>query len=225
MRDALARVDRDIVYSLCQYGMGKVWEWGADVGGNLWRTTGDLTDVWSNMSAVGFRQANREQYSKPGGWTDPDMLVVGKVGWGPNIHDTRLTPNEQITHISLWALQAAPLLIGADMTQFDKFTTDLMTNHEVLEVNQDPLGKAASRVYQRERLELWARPLADGSVAAGLFNRGLQAVEMTATWKELGLSGRHTVRNLWQQRDEGAFDQQFTVRVPAHGAVMFRVRR
>jgi alpha-galactosidase len=225
MRDALAKVDRDIVYSLCQYGMGKVWEWGASVGGNLWRTTGDLTDIWSNMAAVGFRQDDKVRWSKPGHWTDPDMLVVGKVGWGPNIHDTRLTPNEQITHISLWALQAAPLLIGADMTQFDEFTTSLMTNHEVLEVNQDPLGKAASRVYQRERLELWSRPLADGSRAAGLFNRGLQAVEMTATWQELGISGRHVVRDLWLHRDVGAYDRQFTVRVPAHGAFTFSVRR
>ena len=128
--------------------MGNVWEWGAEVGGNFWRTTGDLTDVWSNMAAVGFRQAGREQWSKPGHWTDPDMLVIGKVGWGPNIHDTRLTPNEQITHITLWTIQAAPLLIGADMAQFDKFTTDLMTNHEVLEVNQDVLGRGGSRVRQ-----------------------------------------------------------------------------
>jgi len=225
MRDALAKVNRDIIYSLCQYGMGKVWEWGADVGGNLWRTTGDLTDVWSNMAAVGFRQDDKVRWSKPGHWTDPDMLVIGKVGWGPNIHDTRLTPNEQITHISLWSLQAAPLLIGADMTQFDKFTTDLMTNHEVLGVNQDALGKAASRVYQRERLELWVKPLADGSVAAGLFNRGLQAADMTATWTELGVSGSRVVRDLWQQRDLGTFDRAFTTRVPAHGAVMFTVRR
>jgi alpha-galactosidase len=223
MRHALAAVDRDIVYSLCQYGMGKVWEWGASVGGHLWRTTGDLTDVWSNMAAVGFRQSDKVRWSKPGHWTDPDMLVIGKVGWGPNIHDTRLTPNEQITHISLWALQAAPLLIGADMAQFDRFTSDLMTNHEVLEVNQDPLGRAAQRVYQRERLELWARPLADGSIAAGLFNRGLQAVDMTATWEELGISGRRTVRDLWQQRDAGSFERAFTTKVPAHGAVMFRV--
>jgi alpha-galactosidase len=225
MRDALAKVDRDIVYSLCQYGMGKVWEWGADVGGNLWRTTGDLTDVWSNMAAVGFRQDDKVRWSKPGHWTDPDMLVIGKVGWGPNIHDTRLTPNEQITHISLWALQAAPLLIGADMTQFDKFTTDLMTNHEVLDVNQDVLGKAAARVYQRERLELWVKPLADGSVAAGLFNRGLQAADMTATWAELGVTGPRIVRDLWQQKDLGRFDRTFTTKVPAHGAVMFRLRR
>jgi len=225
MRDALALVNRDIVYSLCQYGMGKVWEWGAEVGGHLWRTTGDLTDVWSNMAAVGFRQDDKVRWSKPGHWTDPDMLVIGKVGWGDNVHDTRLTPNEQITHISLWSLQAAPLLIGADMTAFDQFTRDLMTNAEVLDVNQDPLGRAARRVYVRERLELWARPLADGSVAAGLFNRGLEAVEMTATWRELGVSGLQTVRDLWQQRDLGAFERAFTARVPAHGAVLVRLSR
>jgi alpha-galactosidase len=223
MRQALDAVNRDVVYSLCQYGMGKVWEWGAEVGGNLWRTTGDLTDVWSNMAAVGFRQDDKVRWSKPGHWTDPDMLVVGKVGWGPNVHDTRLTPNEQITHISLWSIQAAPLLLGADMTGFDDFTRDLMTNAEVLEINQDPLGRAASRVYVRERLELWARPLADGSIAAGLFNRSLQAVEMTATWDELGITGARTVRDLWQQRDLGVVDTAFTARVPAHGAVLVRI--
>ena len=223
MRDALAKVPRDILYSLCQYGMGKVWEWGANVGGNLWRTTGDLTDVWSNMAAVGFRQDDKVRWSKPGHWTDPDMLVIGKVGWGPNIHDTRLTPNEQVTHISLWALQAAPLLIGADMTQFDAFTTNLMNNRDVLEMNQDPLGKAASRVYQRERLELWAKPLADGSIAIGLFNRGLTAAQMTATWQELGISGSKTVRDLWQQKDLGSMDRQIAATVPAHGAVVRRI--
>lgn len=223
MRDALKKVDRDIVYSLCQYGMGNVWEWGADVGGNYWRTSGDLTDVWSNMSSVGFRQAGREKWSRPGHWTDPDMLVVGKVGWGPNIHDTRLTPNEQITHISLWTLQAAPLLIGADMSQFDPFTRALMTNHEVLEVSQDVLGRGASRIYQRERLELWARPLADGTIAAGLFNRGLQPVKMRATWKELGLTGRQPVRDLWLQKDLGVMNGEFSAVVPAHGAVLVKI--
>ena len=150
--------------------MGNVWEWGEQVGGNFWRTTGDLTDVWSNMAAVGFRQAGREKWSKPGHWTDPDMLVIGKVGWGPNIHDTRLTPNEQITHITLWTIQAAPLLIGADMAQFDKFTTDLMTNHEVLEVNQDVLGRGGSRVWQEHRLEVWVE-------AAGRRHEGGRALQ------------------------------------------------
>ena len=225
MREALNKVDRDIVYSLCQYGMGNVWEWGADVGGNYWRTTGDLTDVWSNMAAVGFRQAGREKWSKPGGWTDPDMLVIGKVGWGPNIHDTRLTPNEQITHITLWTIQAAPLLIGADMSQFDKFTTDLMTNYEVLEVNQDVLGRGGSLVWQKDRLEVWSRPLADGTRAVALFNRGLQAANVTARWREIGLAGKQPVRDLWQRRDLGTFAGEFTANVPAHGAVLVKVGR
>jgi alpha-galactosidase len=225
MRDALNKVNRDILYSLCQYGMGNVWEWGERIGGNYWRTTGDLTDVWSNMAAVGFRQAGREQFSRPGHWTDPDMLVIGKVGWGPNIHDTRLTPNEQITHITLWTIQAAPLLIGADMSQFDRFTTDLMTNHEVLAVNQDVLGRGGSRVWQQERLEIWARPLADGTKAVALFNRGLQDATVRARWSDLGVSGRQAVRDLWQHRDLGTFDSEFTTTVPAHGAVLIKVGR
>jgi alpha-galactosidase len=223
MRDALRKTNRDIVYSLCQYGMGNVWEWGPEVGGNYWRTTGDLTDVWSNMAAVGFRQAGREKYSRPGHWTDPDMLVIGKVGWGPNIHDTRLTPNEQITHITLWTLQAAPLLIGADMAQFDAFTTALIANHEVLEVSQDVLGKGAVRVSQRERLEVWARPLADGTTAVGFFNRGLQAAPVGVTWGELGLRGPQRVRDLWLQRDLGAHPDGFRATVPAHGALLVKI--
>ncbi len=223
MRDALAKTARDIVYSLCQYGMGNVWEWGATIGGNYWRVSGDLTDVWSNMSPIGFRQAGREQWTKPGHYTDPDMLVVGKVGWGPSVHDTRLTPNEQITHISLWSLQAAPLLLGADMSQFDPFTTNLMTNDEVIAVDQDQLVKAAWRISQRERLEVWARPLADGTIAVGLFNRGLQAATVSATWAELGLRGAQPVRDLWLHKDLPASNGEFAATVPAHGAVLVKI--
>ena len=167
----------------------------------------------------------REKWSKPGHWTDPDMLVIGKVGWGPNIHDTRLTPNEQITHITLWTIQAAPLLIGADMAQFDKFTTDLMTNHEVLEVNQDVLGRGGWRVWQQDRLEVWVKPLADGAKAVALFNRGLQATTVSAQWSDVGVTGRHPVRDLWQQRDIGTFSDRFSTLVPAHGAVLVKVGR
>jgi alpha-galactosidase len=223
MRAALDKTGRDIVYSLCQYGLGRVWEWGATVGGNFWRTTGDLTDVWSNMAAVGFRQAGREQWSKPGHWTDPDMLVVGKVGWGPNVHDTRLTPNEQITHITLWTIQAAPLLLGADMARFDKFTTDLMTNHEVLDVNQDVLGRGGSRVWQQDRLEVWVKPLADGTRAVALFNRGLQGATVAARWSDLGIAGAQPVRDLWQQRALGTFTNAFSTVVPAHGAMLVKI--
>ena len=122
MRAALDRCNRDIVFSFCQYGMGNVWKWGAEVGGNCWRTTGDIVDNWRSMSGIGFGQAGHELYAGPGHWNDPDMLVVGKVGWGPSLHPTRLKPNEQVTHITLWSLLAAPLLIGCDMSAMDDFT-------------------------------------------------------------------------------------------------------
>jgi alpha-galactosidase len=223
MRDALVKAGRDVVYSLCQYGMGDVWEWGKAVGGHYWRVSGDLTDTWSNMSPIGFRQAGREAFTKPGGYTDPDMLVVGKVGWGPSVHDTRLRPNEQLTHIALWALQAAPLLIGADMAQFDQFTTDLMTNAEVLAVDQDRLVKAARRVSVNERLEVWARPLADGTLAVGLFNRGLQTARVSATWAELGLRGAQPVRDLWRHASLGRVDREIALDVPAHGVMFVKI--
>src|SRR5262249_54338743 len=115
MRAALDKVPRDMVFSLCQYGRGNVWEWGGEGGGNSWRTTGDIIDTWKSLSSIGFSQAGHEKFAKPGNWNDPDMLIVGHVGWGPHLHPTRLTPNEQYTHISLWCLLSAPLLIGCDM--------------------------------------------------------------------------------------------------------------
>jgi len=223
MRSALDNVARDIVFSLCQYGAGNVWEWGADIGGNLWRTTGDITDTWTSMSGIGFAQGGHDPFAGPGHWNDPDMLVVGKVGWGPNVHDTRLTPNEQMTHITLWSLQAAPLLIGADMSQIDAFTIDLLGNREVLAVDQDPLGKAARRVWHDNDLEVWARPLSDGAVAVGLFNRKPAAQKVTARWSDLGLSGPRTVRDLWQQKDLGVSTGAFEATVPRHGAVLVRI--
>ena len=225
MRDALRKTDRDIVYSLCQYGFGEVWQWGADVGGNLWRSSGDLLDFWSNLQSVGFRQAGREAWTRPGHWNDTDMLVVGSVGWGPNLHATRLTPNEQLLHLSLWALQAAPLFIGADLSQLDPFTLALLTNDEVLDVDQDPLGKAASRLWQRGRLEVWARPLVDGTAAVGLFNRGLAAADVTVRWADLNISGAQPVRDLWRREQLGMRNDAFTARVPRHGAILVRIGR
>jgi alpha-galactosidase len=223
MRDALARVDRDIVYSLCQYGYGNVWNWGAEVGGNLWRTSGDLLDNWSNLQSVGFRQAGREVGTRPGHWNDTDMLVVGTVGWGPNLHPTRLTPNEQMLHVALWALQAAPLFIGADLSQLDEFTLALLTNDEVLDVDQDPLGRAASRVWKDARTEIWARPLADGTIAVGLFNRGLAPKPVTVHWADIGLAGRQPVRDLWLRKELGTIQDEFSAIVPRHGVVFVRI--
>jgi len=222
MDAALRKLDRDILFSLCQYGMGDVWQWGADVGGNCWRTTGDISDSWSSMAGIGFAQNGHEKYAGPGHWNDPDMLVVGKVGWG-NLHPTHLTPNEQYTHVTLWCLLSAPLLIGADMSQLDAFTFNLLSNDEVLEVSQDALGKQAARIVKNGETEVWARKMADGSMAIGLFNRAEMPVEVTAKWEDLGLTGRHRVRDLWRQKDAGEFETSFTASVPRHGVCLVRV--
>ena len=223
MRDALDKADRDIVYSFCQYGMGKVWEWGAMTGGNLWRTTGDISDSWTSLSGIAFKQADIGQYASPGHWNDPDMLIVGKLGWGPKLRNTRLAPVEQQTHITIWCMAAAPLLIGCDMTQLDDFTLDLLTNDEVLAIDQDELGKAATRVSRDEQNEVWSRPLADGTTAVALFNRGYDPVKVTAKWSDLKLSGSQSVRDLWQQKDLGEQNDGFSVEVPAHGSVLVKV--
>jgi alpha-galactosidase len=222
MRTALDKQDRDILFSFCQYGMGDVWKWGEALGGNCWRTTGDINDSWGSMAGIGFNQNGHEAFAGPGHWNDPDMLVVGQVGWG-HLHPSRLTPNEQYTHISLWCLLCSPLLIGCDMTQFDDFTLSLLTNDEVLEVSQDPLGKQAGRVSKDGNLEVWAKKMEDGSLAVGLFNRGVVANRVAAKWSDLGLGGKQRVRDLWRQQDIGEFDGQFEASVPRHGVVLVRV--
>ncbi len=223
MRDALDKCGRDIVYSLCQYGMGNVWEWGAEVGGNCWRTTGDINDSWNSLSGIAFKQCDIGQYAGPGHWNDPDMLVVGKVGWGPNLHETKLTPHEQVTHITVWCLVSSPLLIGCDMARMEQFTIDLLSNDEVLAVNQDPLGKAASRVWQDGSLEVWSRPLWDGTVAVGLFNTGMKKAPVTARWSDLGIKGEQRVRDLWQQKNLGNFKDSYTGEVHPHGALFLKI--
>ena len=225
MRDALARVDRDIVYALCQYGYGEVWKWGAEAGGHLWRSSGDLLDQWANLESVGFRQAGREPWTRPGEWNDTDMLVVGTLGWGPDQRPTRLTQNEQILHLSLWSLQAAPLFIGADLSRLDDFTLALLTNDEVIDVDQDPMGQAAHRVWRDARREVWARPLHDGTFAVGLFNRGLAPAEISVDWARLRMNGPQPVRDLWRRQDLGIFAEDFSTMVPRHGAVLVKVGR
>ncbi len=228
MRAALNSVNRDIIYSFCQYGNGNSWEWAGELGGNSGRTTYDIVDKWQSpdglsVSDIGFSQNGHEKFAGPGHFNDPDMLVIGKVGWGPALHPTRLTPNEQYTHISLWCLLASPLLIGCDMTQMDDFTFSLLTNDEVLEVDQDPLGKQASRVAQDGALEVWAKDMEDGSKAVGLFNRGDKAATVTAKWSDLGLTGKQKVRDLWRQKDLGKFNGEFKTEVPCHGVVLVKI--
>ncbi len=222
MQEALLQQPRDIIYSLCQYGAGNVWEWGTEVSGNSWRTTGDINDSWGSMANIGFNQAGKEKYAGPGHFNDPDMLVVGKVGWG-RLHPTRLSPNEQYTHISLWCLLASPLLIGCDMTQLDEFTLGLLENDEVIDINQDPFGRQAARIAKNDMLEVWAKDLEDGSKAVGLFNRGSGEETITVNWADLGLSGEQTVRDLWRQKDLGKFTGQFEAKVGRHGVVLVKI--
>ncbi|MEO8773780.1 MAG: NPCBM/NEW2 domain-containing protein [Gelidibacter sp.] len=225
MRKALDKLDRDMVFSFSQYGMGNSWEWAAKIGGNCWRTTGDLIDTWSSLSETGFSQAGHEKYAGPGHWNDPDMLVVGNVGWGELKYPTRLTADEQYTHISLWSLLAAPLLIGCDIVDMDDFTRSLLTNDEVIDVNQDPLGRQAGRIYEKDGVEVWAKDLEDGSKAVGLFNRNANSETVMATWNSLEISGNHIARDLWRQRDEGVFSDTFSAIVPAHGVKLITLRK
>ena len=218
MKHAIRKANRDIHYSLCQYGMGDVWTWGAEVDGNSWRTTGDIEDTWESLSEIGFRQSICSPWSAPGRWNDPDMLVVGWVGWGPALHYTRLTPNEQYTHITLWSLLAAPLLIGCDLGQLDAFTLNLLTNDEVLAVNQDPMGKQATRIRQTDDYEVWARDLEDGSKAIGLFNKTEKRLYIPVDMKDLSLSGKSTLRDLWAQTDLGKVCGHFEMKTQPHGA-------
>lgn len=222
MRLALDASGRDMVYSLCQYGMGNVWEWGETVGANMWRTTGDLMDNWSQMIRVGFSHAGREKYAGPGHWNDPDMLSVGKYGFG-KLRRSRLTPNEQISQVTLWSLIAAPLLIGGDIRDMDQFTLDLLSNDEVISVDQDALGKAAGRVAKGRNYEIWARPLDDGTTAVGLFNVGRTKAKVTVKWADLGLTGPQPVRDLWMRRDLGTRDGSFTAEVLPHAAWLVKV--
>lgn len=237
MREALDKVPRDIIYSLCQYGMGDVWEWGAEVGGNCWRTTGDITDTWSSMSGIGIKQSGHEKYSGPGHWNDPDMLVIGLVGWGPQLHPSNLTPDEQYTHISMWSLLCSPLLIGADMSRLDDFTLNLLTNDEVIEINQDPLGVQARKIYDENGKQIWVKEMEDGSKAVGLFYpamgkknpvdyfnwEGNKSVKVNFKATDIGISGKFKVRDAWRQKDLGIFEDQFEADVPYHGVILIRV--
>lgn len=225
MYEALRKTNRDIVYSLCQYGMGKVWEWGDKVGGNLWRTTGDIIDTWSSVYTIGFKQDMCSPYAKPGHWNDPDMLVVGKVGWGPNLRNTRLTANEQYTHISLWALLSAPLLLGCDLTQLDDFTIALLTNNEVLDINQDILGKQATIIATSPYYQIWAKDLEDGGKAIGLFNHHRDSFEICFNFASAKLNGKILLRDVWRKKDIGIYEESYTAVIPIHGVLLLKASK
>jgi alpha-galactosidase len=216
MHNALLKTGRPIVFSLCQYGFDRVWRWGPTVGGNLWRTTEDMADNYARMSEIGFGQAGLAKYARPGHWNDPDMLMVGKTG---------LDTEESRTQMSLWALLAAPLLAGNDLTKMTPEVIGLLTNREVIAINQDPAGIQGDRLGAEGQLEIWARPLADGSRAVGLFNRFAWPTDIEVDFLALGLSKKVHVRDVWAGKDLGDIEGKYRARVPRHGVVLLRATR
>jgi alpha-galactosidase len=232
MGDILKALPRDIVYNLCQYGMGDVWTWGAEVGGNCWRTTGDLGlergDLLPGFYQIGLSNARHHENAGPGRWNDPDYILIGCVG---NAHSqdepgqpTTLTPNEQYSYMSLWCLMAAPLFFSGDMRLLDDFTLNVLCNAEAIEVNQDPLGRQAKPLVQDDETLILAKPMEDGSVAVGLFNLAELPRKVSIDWSLLGLQGKQRVRDVWRQKDLGEFEGRFAVDVPRHGVAMIRLK-
>ena len=225
MANALKASGRDIVYSLSNSApFDKASDWAKL--SNCWRTTGDIVDTWASISSIGFAQDKWSPFAGPGHFNDADMLVVGHVGWGPSLHPSKLTPDEQYTHISLWCLLTSPLLLGCDLTKLDDFTLNLLTNDEILEVNQDPLAQQARQIKADLTHEIWAKDMIDGSKAVGLFNRDFlfeESKEITIDFTDLKLKGPGQIRDLWRQKDMGTFEDNFSAKVPPHGVLMIRI--
>lgn len=190
---------------------------------NSWRTIADIRDYWGSVLRIGFSQERWRPFAGPGHWNDPDMLVVGHVGWGPKLHPSRLTPSEQYTHLTLRSLLSSPLLIGCDLERLDAFTLNLLTNDEVLEVNQDPRGEQAAQLVADGRRQVWAKTMEDGSRAFGLFNLSRQPDTVAVTWAQLGLKDAPArVRDLWRQQDVTVEAEGISLELPRHGAALFR---
>ena len=229
MSDALCKTGRDIVFSLSNTG---IYDSAPEYMrlANLWRTTGDINDSWTSVSRNGFSQDRWAGYTGPGHWSDPDMLVVGKLGWGPDLHPTRLTPNEQYSHISLWCLLSAPLILGCDIAQMDDFTLGLLSNDEVLAIDQDSLGHQATQISNDGTRVVYAKTLEDGSIAVGLFNCGETETTVGLKWGPWGTlptpdaGAKFVVRDLWRQKDLGLFRGKFETKVAPHGVVLVKMK-
>jgi alpha-galactosidase len=214
MRDALAATGRPILYSLCNWGQENVWNWGEDVG-NSWRTTGDITDNWSSVMGILDQQVGKDAYAGPGGWNDPDMLEVGNPG---------LSDTEARAHFSLWSLLNAPLLAGNDLRSMSAATRTILTNAEVIGVNQDWGGRQGHKISDNGNLEVWRKPMSDGSVATVLLNRGGSTATVSTTASALGLgsAASYQVRDLWAHTNSTSTGT-ISAAVPAHGAAMYIV--
>lgn len=219
---------RDIVLNLCQYGMSNVWEWGG-LFGQSWRTAGDLglsfEKIAHQIYTDGFGLEGKQSYHKPGQYNDPDYILIGILSnWKGQRIPTPLTPDEQYTHVTLWSLLAVPLIFSGDITQMDEFTLSLLTNDELIEVNQDPLCIQAHCIKKEGDVQVWMKALEDGSRAVGIFNMDdVFHKEATILWSELGIEGEHRVRDIWRQEDIGMLKDSFKTRINPHGCIALRI--
>jgi alpha-galactosidase len=217
MGEALEHSGRPMVYSLCQYGLTDVWTWGTKVGGNLWRTTGDIRDTWDSMDKIGFSQVAISSYTRPGHWNDPDMLEIGNGG---------MNADEYRTHMSLWSMLAAPLIAGNDLRSMSDETKSILMNKEVIAIDQDPAAKPVQSLSVNGQMETLTRVLADGSLIVGVFNRGGTAMPAALQWSSLpaGYSKKKlAVRDLWKHKSVTISGGQYTESVPAHGVRLLRI--
>ncbi len=227
MGDLLRRQPRDMLYNLCQYGMANVWEWGAAVGGQSWRTAGDLGFELDRIFDVALKNVEHRAWSRPGSWNDPDYIQIGWIGnarGGGLPEPCPLTPNEQYAYMSLWALMASPIFFSGDMTHLDEFTLNVLCNPEVIEINQDALGQCGALATVNEHLFILVKDLEDGGKAVGLFNRGEFPAEVAVAWSVAGCTGPQRVRDLWRQKDLGTHDREFKSTVPRHGVTLVKIQ-
>lgn len=219
---------RDILFNLCQYGMGNVWEWGAAVGGQSWRTSGDLGFELDRIFQVALKNAEHASQQKPGAWNDPDYIQIGYIGnarGGGLPKPCPLTPTEQYSFMSLWCLMAAPLFYSGDMTKLDDFTLNVLCNPEVIDIDQDSLGKCAKVISNTGKTFLMLKELDDGGHALGFCNASESEASIAAVWSELGLPDDQSLRDVWRQKELGNFEKSFTAGVRPHGVVLVRLKR
>jgi alpha-galactosidase len=211
--NALRSSGRAILFSLCDWGQSNVWTWGSGIG-NMWRTTGDISDTWSSMLSNFDSNASHASYAGPGGWNDPDMLEVGNGG---------MSTTQDQAHFSLWAISAAPLITGTDLTSMSSSTKSILTNTDVIAVDQDSLGVQGTKVSDSNGLQVWSKRLQGGSVAVVLLNRNGSSSNITVNWSSIGISGSASVRNLWTHSNVGSFNGSYTTNVAGTGVVMLKI--
>ena len=216
MGDALKATGRPILYSLCQYGVDQPWKWGPGVGAQMWRTTDDIDDSYGRMITIGFSQAGLSKYAGPGHWNDPDMLEIG---------NGKMTEEEYRTHMSLWVLLAAPLIAGNDLSKMTEADKNLLMNKEAIAIDQDALGKQGDRLYQSGDFDVWTKPLSDGRVAVGLFNRSWDHRDVSVDLAEIGFRDGASLRDVWKQKDLGRRTGVFTDTIPRHGVTLLIVSK